>query len=74
MHTISLVVSAWATPLAVRMEKSVLPCTLPSAFHVLCPCRTKTIRFGLVILGRGSGVKSCLQNKFRSKKEALSRP
>lgn len=38
-------VSAWASPLGVSTEASELPWMRPSAFHVLCPCRTSTTRF-----------------------------
>lgn len=56
--TVILVVSACARPLSVSSAKSVLPCILPSAFQVLCPCRTRTMRLDSVSLGRGSGAAS----------------
>lgn len=56
--TVTLVVSACARPFSVSSAKSVLPCILPSAFQVLCPCRTRTMRLDSVSFGRGSGVAS----------------
>jgi hypothetical protein len=38
-------VSAWESPFSVSTEMSELPWMRPSAFQVLCPCRTSTTRF-----------------------------
>ena len=38
-------ISAWDSPFFVKTEKSELPWILPSSFHVLCPCLTRTTRF-----------------------------
>ena len=49
------VASAWACPLEVSTDRSLLPCMRLSAFQVLWPCRTMTMRWGTLIGGRGGG-------------------
>jgi hypothetical protein len=74
-------VSAWDSPLGVSTETSELPWMRPSAFHVLCPCRTSTTRFaarsgGSDAPGRGGGDRSssCTLEQRTGIRGAVRRP
>lgn len=67
-RTILDVVSACPLPFSLSTAKSVLPCILPSAFHVLSPWRTRTIRLGEAISGSSNG--SSFSLSFRAEKSS----
>mmetsp|Transcript_6869 Transcript_6869/g.41893 ORF Transcript_6869/g.41893 Transcript_6869/m.41893 type:complete len:216 (+) Transcript_6869:3754-4401(+) len=54
-RSISAEVCACSFPFFVSFAKSLHPWMRPSAFHVLCPCRTKTTRLGVDRVGSGRG-------------------